>query len=470
MASVPYQRLTATDASWLHIERAQEPQHVGSLSYIEGAPLRDASGRIAIDELRSSALRRLHRLPVLRQRLMFVPYGLGRPIWVDDDRFDIEYHIRLTAVPRPGAADQVHELMGELQSLPLDRQRPLWEMWFVDGLQDDEVGLIIKSHHALGDGIATVDLALTFVDFEPVAPEDPPTPRWEPEPAPSESRLLLDSVAGQLVHPTILANAALRHPGQALSTVTAAARAATSLFVRPRPAPWNVPVGTHRRWVGATVPLGPVRRVCEKQQVTINDVVLEVCTGAMRDYLVDHDEATDHTLRAVVPVSRRPHDEHVGTLGNKVSLIMIDLPLDEDDPLRRLERIHAAADEVKSSDFAEGAETIMTEAGEISVLAGPLARLGLRLIKMNVVITNIPGPATPFYLRGARVLRAFPYVEVVENAGLTIAVLSYDDHLFFGLTADRDVMVDLGVLAHGIETSATRLIDAVDSAATADPS
>jgi len=462
MASVPYQRLTATDASWLYIESSHEPQHVGSLSYLEGAPLRDASGRIAIDELRSSALRRLHRVPVLRQRLMFVPYGLGQPIWVDDDQFDIGYHIRLTAVPRPGADDQVHELMGQLQSLPLDRQRPLWEMWFVDGLQDDEVGLIIKSHHALGDGIATVDVALAFVDFEPDPPEEPPAPGWEPEPAPSASRLLLDSVAGQLVSPTVLAGAALRHPAHALSTATAAARAATSLFVRPTHAPWNVPVTTHRRWVSATVPLGPVRRVCDQQLVTINDVVLEACTGALRDYLFDHDEATDRTLRAVVPVSRRHDDEHEDTLGNKVSLIMIDLPVDEDDPLQRLERIHAAADELKGSDFADGAETIMTLAGEISVLAGPLARLGTRLIKMNVVITNVPGPPVPFYLRGARVLRAFPFVEVIDNAGLTIAVLSYDDRLFFGLTADRDVMVDLEVLAHGIETSATRLVEAVE--------
>lgn len=219
--AVPYQRLSATDASFLHIETPHEPQHVGSLSYLEGAPLRDASGRIAIDALRSSALSRLHRVPVLRQRLMFVPYAQGRPIWVDDDQFDIQYHIQLTAVPRPGDDDQVHELTSRLQSLPLDRQRPLWEMWFVDGLQNDEVGLIIKSHHALGDGIATVDLVLALADFEPDPPEDPPAPAWEPEPAPSSSRLLLDSVAEQLARPAALAGvagAALRHPTRALTT------------------------------------------------------------------------------------------------------------------------------------------------------------------------------------------------------------------------------------------------------------
>ena len=214
MATVPYERLTATDASFLYIESPHEPQHVGSLSYLEGAPLRDASGRIAIDELRSSALRRLHRVPVLRRRLMFVPYGLGRPIWVDDDQFDIGYHIRLTAVPRPGADDQVHELMSRLQSLPLDRQRPLWEMWFVDGLQDDEVGLIIKSHHALGDGIATVDVALAFVDFEPDPPEDLPAPAWEPEPAPPPIRLLLESVADQLVRPVRPGRRGVAPPGE----------------------------------------------------------------------------------------------------------------------------------------------------------------------------------------------------------------------------------------------------------------
>jgi diacylglycerol O-acyltransferase len=165
----------------------------------------------------------------------------------------------------------------------------------------------------------------------------------------------------------------------------------------------------------------------------------------------------------MVPVSQRQDDEHEDSLGNKVSLIMIDLPVDEDDPLQRLERIHVAADELKGSGLADGAETIVTLAGEVSVLAGPLARLVSRSLPMNLVITNIPGPPVALYVRGARVLRAFPYVEVIDNEGLTIAVLSYDDHLFFGLTADRDVMGDLEVLARGIETSATRLGDAVGS-------
>lgn len=209
------------------------------------------------------------------------------------------------------------------------------------------------------------------------------------------------------------------------------------------------------------MPLDLVRRVRERHQVTINDVVLEACTGALRDYLLDHHEAADRTLKAMVPVSQRQDDEHEDSLGNKVSLIMIDLPVDEDDPLQRLERIHVAADELKGSGLADGAETIVTLAGEVSVLAGPLARLVSRSIPMNLVITNIPGPPVALYVRGARVLRAFPYVEVIDNEGLTIAVLSYDDHLFFGLTADRDVMGDLEVLARGIETSATRLGDAV---------
>ena len=179
---------------------------------------------------------------------MFVPYGLGRPIWVDDDQFDIDYHIRLTAVPRPGADDQVHELMSRLQSLPLDRQRPLWEMWFVDGLQDDEVGLIIKSHHALGDGIATVDVSLAFVDFEPDPPEDPPAPAWEPEPAPPPIRLLVESVADQLVRPTALAGAAFRHPGKALSTH--GRRSSDDEPVRPSGTCTLEPAGHHTPPVG----------------------------------------------------------------------------------------------------------------------------------------------------------------------------------------------------------------------------
>jgi diacylglycerol O-acyltransferase / wax synthase len=458
-----HDRLSATDASFLYIETPHEPQHVGSLSYLEGAPLRDATGRVRIDELRSFLESRLHRVPRLRQRLQFVPLALGRPVWVDDDHFDIDYHVRLTALPRPGDQQQMHDLMGRLQSIPLDRGRPLWEMWFVDGLEGDQVGLVIKSHHALGDGIANVDLVLALVDLEREPPDDDPAPAWRAAPSPSTVSLVADSVIDQVIRPAHLLRAAaraVREPGKAVAVAANAAGTLAQFAGSPSPAPWNVPVTGHRRWASATVPLEVAREVRSRHQATINDVVLEVCAGALREFLLTRGESVEHTLKAMVPVSRRGEAEHGATLGNKVSLIVVDLPVDESDPTVRLERIHEQASVLKGSGLADGAETLVSMAGELTMLAGPLARLISRSIPMNLVITNIPGPPVPLYVRGARVLRAFPYVEVIDNEGLTIAVLSYDGQLHFGLTADRDVMPDLDLLAEAIEKAAAELVTA----------
>ncbi len=454
-----HDRLSPADATFLHIESDHEPQHVGSLSLIEGAPLRDESGRIRIDELRSVIEGRLHRAPRLRQRLEFVPLAQGSPVWVDDEHFDVEYHVRLTALPRPGDDDQLHELMGRLQSLPLDRDRPLWELWFVDGLTDDRVGLVMKSHHALGDGIATVDLTLALVDLEPDPPPDEPPPAWLPRPAPSRARLLIDSTAEMLAEPLTLARsglAALRHPRPAITAVSDTVRALAGFTARPAPAPWNVAVTPHRRWARALVPMDTVRTVRAGGDATLNDVVLEACTGALREFLVDHDDEP-RPLKAMVPVSTRSDDEQGG---NRVSLILVDLPTEQPDPTARLGRIRAQTRALKGSGLADGAEHVVSLAGRLPVLAGPLANLLSRSIPMNLVITNIPGPPTPLYVRGGRVLEAYPYVEVIDGEGLTIAVVSYDDSLHFGLTADRDVLPDLDRLAEGIEKAARRLAEA----------
>lgn len=451
-----YEQLTGADAVFLRIETPHEPQHVGSLSVIEGGPLRDASGRIRFDELQAHVARRIHRVPRLRQRVMEVPYNQARPVWVDDEHFDIAYHVRLTALPRPGDDDQLAALMGRLQSLPLDRARPLWEMWFVDGLADDHVGMILKIHHALGDGIANVDLALALVDLEPDPVPDDPVPDWRPRPAPSPNELLTDAVREQLVRPGRIARSMLdtmRDPRPAIDAVTNVGRTVANFLAKPPPAPWNVPVSSHRRWVNASVPLKGVRTVRKRHSVSINDVVLAACSGALRTFLVEHgDTDIEHrVIKAMVPVSLRGQDQHGETLGNLVSLIIVDLPVDEPDPVERLRRIHAMTSELKGSGLVDGAHRILDIADAIPPLAGPLTRYVSRTIPMNLVITNIPGPPIPLYLRGARFLRVFPYVEVIDNEGLTIAVVSYEDELHFGITADRDVMPDLGDVAASIE-------------------
>jgi diacylglycerol O-acyltransferase len=459
-----YERLSASDTVFLRIETPHEPQHVGSLSVLAGAPLRSADGRVRFDELRDHVARRLHRVPRMRQRVMDVPYEQGRPVWVDDEHFDLDYHVRLTALPRPGDDDQLAALMSRVQSLPLDRRRPLWEMWFVDGLEGDRIGLIIKVHHALGDGIANVDLALALVDLEPDPAPDADVDEWVPRPAPSPNQLLLDSIRDQLGRPERLARAVtgtLRNPRPAIDSTVNVLRTVGSFWAQPVPAPWNVAVTPHRRWVTAGVPLAVVRKIRKRHPGSINDVVLAACSGALRTFLIDHldgaagdsaDSAlSGRVLKAMVPVSLRGSTEHGDTLGNRISLILVDLPVDEPRPLERLKRVHAITSELKGSGLVDGAQMILELADGVTPLAGPLTRLVSRRIPMNLVITNIPGPPVPLYLHGALIERVYPYVEVIDNEGLTIAVVSYDDQLFFGITADRDVLPDLATVAASIE-------------------
>ncbi len=451
-----HERLTATDAAFLYIETPHEPQHVGSLTILEGEPLRDASGRIRMEELRGAVSDRLHRVPRMRQRIRMVPFRQGRPVWVDDDRFDLDYHMRLTALPRPGTREQLLDLMGRLQSQPLDRTRPLWEFWLVDGLEDGTVAQISKIHHCVGDGIATVDLAMALVDFEP-DPEPPPAaPTWVPNEPPSDRELLVEAVAEQITRPaTLIRNltTAVRNPRAFASMLGDVASTALTFQDRPRPAPWNTEVSSHRRWVDATASIEQVGRIrrAAPVKVTLNDVVLTACTTALRSFMADRGEDLDHdrALKAMVPVSRRP-DEERGELGNSVSLIVVDLPVHESDPVLCLEAISSQTDALKDSGMADGAERIVEAAGEFSLVAPELARVVSRQIPMNLVITNVPGPPVPLWMFGAKVLETYPYVEVIDGEGLTIGVVSYEGVLHFGLTADRDGMADLPKLADSI--------------------
>ncbi|MGI9578379.1 MAG: wax ester/triacylglycerol synthase family O-acyltransferase [Microthrixaceae bacterium] len=454
---MPHERLTATDASFLYIESPHEPQHVGSLSILEGAPLRDSSGRIQIEEIRRITADRLAKVPRMRQRVRMVPFRQGRPVWVDDDRFDIQYHVRLTSLPRPGTPDQLLDLMSRLQSLPLDRSRPLWELWFVDGLADDNVAQVMKVHHCVGDGIANVDMAMALVDLEP-HPEIGTCPQlWVPNPPPSDTQLLIEGLAEQLSRPVALARnatSAIRDPQRFLSMLRDVASTAVLFSDSPKPAPWNTSVSAHRRWVSATASMEQVSRIRRSASVdaTLNDVVLAACTSALRGFMADRGEdvGDDRSLKAMVPVSRRGDEAEGGKTGNQVSLIVVDLPVSEFDPLRILEDLHGQTAELKDSGMADGAETIVGIAGAAPMLAPTLAKVVSRQIPMNLVITNVPGPPVPLWAYGARVLEAYPYVEVIDGEGLTIAVLSYEGTLHFGLTGDREQMHDLPKLADGI--------------------
>jgi len=457
--------MSSTDASFLRIESDHEPQHVGSLSILEGEPLRDETGRIESDRLLHHVERRLHRVPRLRQKVKEVPLGQGRPVWVDDDSFDLEYHVRITALARPGDDRQLATLMSRLQSLPLDRRRPLWEMWFVDGLESGDVGLVIKTHHALGDGIANVDLALALVDLESSPSPDPDPPHWTPRPAPTASELWVDGVSEQLTSPVRLGQAAVgaaRNPRAAIGATTDVVRTALSFRSRPPRAPWNQEVSPHRRWEHADIPFEVVHCIRSRTEATVNDIVLAACTGAIREYLTRQGHGVHgRVVKAMVPVSKRTEEEHGETLGNRISLIIVELPVDEEDPIVRLQRLQAATSELKAdAGLMAGAQRIVEFADLVPTLAGVLTRFVSRSIPMNLVITNIPGPPVPLYLQGARVLRTYPYVEVIDDEGLTMAVVSYDGHLFFGVTSDRDVMPELDQLASGIDREFCVLLEA----------
>ncbi|MEM9748518.1 MAG: wax ester/triacylglycerol synthase family O-acyltransferase, partial [Actinomycetota bacterium] len=346
-----HDRMTAADAVFLRIETEHEPQHVGSLSLFEGGPLRDADGAIRLDELRRHVERRLHRVPRLRQRVQEVPLSQGRPVWVDDEQFDIEYHVRLTSLPRPGSRQQLLDLMSRVQAIPLDRDRPLWEMWFIDGLADDRVGLMLKTHHALGDGIANVDLALALVDLEPDPPPDDDVRTWYPREATPRSDLLAEALVEQAARPWAIGRRALgavRNPRPAIDGASDVVRTVRDFLSKPEPAPWNRAVGGQRRWVSACVPLTSVREVRGHHTATINDVVLAACSGALRVFLADRNARPDGTpLRAMVPVSLRAEDEHGDTLGNRISLILVDLPIGESDPVARLADVHEQTTRLK---------------------------------------------------------------------------------------------------------------------------
>ncbi len=459
---MPYDRLSPQDSMFLHIEDDHQPLHVGALAYFEAGPFLDAEGRFDLARVRRRIESRLHLVPRFRKRIMKVPFDQGRPIWVDDAQFDLAYHVRLTALPAPGSEAQLKLLMDRVQGQMLDRRRPLWELWFVEGVSEDRVALVQKTHHALIDGISGIDVATVLLDLAPDVPDVEPEP-WTPEPPPDTSNLLVDSLVERAIEPTELARsvrAAVRVPQQAAERVGQVARSVLDLTRTSPSAPWNVPITPHRRFEPARFDLErakAVRRAAAAKGddltlTTLNDVVLTACTGAMRTYLQARGDAIapDLVYRALVPVSVRDVSEQMA-LGNRVSAMTADLPVGEPDPLERLRFVHAHMASRKDMGTAVGADTLM----ELTGYAPPTllalgSRLAVRAMPLNTVITNIPGPQFPLYCMGARMLEAFPYVSVVDGMAMIIAVISYDGRLAFGLSGDRSAVPDLHALADGV--------------------
>lgn len=463
-----YQRLSAQDTSFLHIEGPDAPMHVGSLVLMEAAPFVDDAGRFRIEDVRALVERRLSLVPRFRQKLLEVPFGQGRPVWVDDDRFDLSFHVRLTALPRPGTEEQLRALMGRIQSSALDRRRPLWELWFVEGVEGDRVALIHKAHHAMVDGVASVDVATLLFDLEPSPPETDEPDEWEPAPAPTPAQLLAETLVERAMEPAELARtmrAAMRGPKAAMEAARDIGRAVQAVGAVDAPRlPFNAPVGPHRRFEMARADLETVRAIKSAAGCTVNDAVLAVVAGALRRFLESVDVPVDGlTVKTLVPVSVRADAEHGDTLGNRVAAVVAELPVGEPDPVERLRTIAASLVALKDSGQAVGVERL----NQLLDYAPPtMLGLAARLIPLqravNLVVTNVPGPQVPLYCMGAQLLEIFPYVGIADSIGLVVAVVSYDGGLGFGITGDRDLLPDLPALAEAIEKSVAELAQALE--------
>lgn len=475
---MPYERLSAQDSMFLHIEKPHQPQHVGSLGILEGEPFRDANGRFRLDDARALIEERLHLVPRFRQKIMTVPLDQGRPVWVDDERFDVAYHVRLTALPRPGTEEQLLSLFARVQAHMLDRRRPLWEFWFVEGLESGDVAIIQKTHHCLVDGISAVDLATVLYDLTPETTRVD-APRWRPESPPSAAQLLMESVVERAVEPAELARsvrAAMRVPRTVVRRAKDIADAVVANVPTAPRTPWNVPISPHRRWLPVRVPLEEAKAVKNAAtadermggRVSLNDVVLAAVTSGLRTFLLHRAEPVDGlVLKAMVPVAMKAPTTPDGdggspVLGNHVSMMNAGLPVGQADALERLAAIAGSMRALKESGAAAGADLLMqvTNYAPPTVLSAA-SRLLVRTRAVNLTITNVPGPPFDLYCMGAKVLEAFPYVQILDGQGLTVAALSFGDQLGFGLTADRDVLPDLDVLAKGIRQGFTELHDAL---------
>jgi WS/DGAT/MGAT family acyltransferase len=465
MARMPNRdRLTGLDSSFLHIERGAAHMHVAGCTVFEGtAP--------AYDELVAEIQGRLHLVPRYRQRLAFVPFNQGRPVWVDDPHFNISYHVRHSALPRPGGDEQLKRLAGRVFSQALDRARPLWELWLVEGLSDDRFAILSKTHHALVDGVSGVDIATVLFDASPdPMPVAPPEHEWVPRPLPTDAQLLADALLERATMPTEIARgvrAALRGPRQVTervgrALVGAGAMAWAGLQAAP-PSPFNVRIGPHRRFTWVRADLSQFKAIKNALGGTVNDVVLAVVTGALGRYMRLHGHPTDVPLRAMVPVSVRADVER-GALGNRVAAMWAPLPVGVIDPQERLAEISSVMLELKESGQAVGAQMLT----ELSGFAPPTimaqaARLQARQRLFNLVVTNVPGPQIPLYMLGRELEAIYPMVPLAENTALGIAIMSYNGQLNFGLVTDYDALPDVETLAEELRSSIDELAAVAES-------
>jgi WS/DGAT/MGAT family acyltransferase len=447
--------LSGLDASFIHLERAGAHMHVASVSIFEGpAP--------SHGEFRDHIASRLHLVPRFRQKLRFVPLEQGRPVWVDDPHLNLDYHVRQTALPAPGSEEQLRNLAARIFSQQLDRTKPLWELWLVEGLRDGRFAVVGKSHHALVDGVSGVDITTVLFDLdrEPKGPS-PAAPPWLARPEPTDLKLLADALRERLTSPREMVRgfrAALRGPRQVLRGATATSKMIKASLGAPHTV-FNVEIGPHRRFAIAQTQLDDLKRVKDAHGGTVNDVILATVAGAIGRYLRARGYETEGLeMRAMVPVSVRQAAER-GALGNRVTAMMAPLPVWCEDPVERLRLTSERMGDLKTSGQAVGAE-ILTKMTDFAptTLASQAARLQPAQRFFNLVVTNVPGPQFPLYVLGRQMESIFPMVPLARRQALCVGIMSYNGQVNFGLVGDYDAMADLESFALDLEAATDEMI------------
>lgn len=459
-----HDRLSPLDSSFLAIEDGVSHMHIASIGIFEGPAPR-------YDDLVAMVAGKLHLVPRYRQVVDRVPGDLGRPVWVDDPHFNIGYHVRHTALPEPGGEVELRRLVGRVMSQQLDRSKPLWEIWMIDGLGGGRWAMASKTHHCMVDGVSGTELLSVIMDVTPEV--HPPEPvDWEPQPRPSPIGLAVGAVADMARSPYEqfrAARAALRVPRSAAGQLVAVGKGMTSMLglVRPTPASsLNGPIGPHRNWSWASTSVEDVRAVRREHGGTFNDVVLACITGGFRELLLSRGESADRVVRTMVPVSVRPRDAGGLAVGdgvpaNRVSAMFAELPVHETDPVARLRAISAQMAGLKDSQEAVAGEALTSLSGFapplLLALGGRIATKGSQR-NINTVTTNVPGPQVPLYVLGRRMLQAFPFVPLGAQMRVTVAIFSYDGQVNYGVTGDYDGAPDIDVLCRGVEKGLADLL------------
>ncbi|MEO6124288.1 MAG: wax ester/triacylglycerol synthase family O-acyltransferase [Ilumatobacteraceae bacterium] len=454
--------MSALDALFLHAEDGTTHLHIGSCAVFAGpAP--------SMDELTTLIASKLHLAARFRQKVRWVPGGLGRPVWVDDSGFDLGYHVRHSALPPPGDAQDLDNLMGRLMSQELDRNRPLWEMWLVEGLADGQWALISKVHHCMVDGVSGTDLMTVLMDATPDAEIVPP-PTWTPETEPNDVRLVLDAVADMALAPARQVASVIRNVGSPSTTLrrltdTVAGLRSFGQRMTASSTPLSIEgsIGSHRRWAVARCTLADTKAIREVFGGSVNDVVLTAITAAFRDLLVRRGDVVDHaTMTSLVPVSIRASDDH--TYNNQVSMMIAELPVGVADPLDRLSAVTTGMAELKRSNQATAgaaAFDVVDRMPPALFVAG--VRTAMTIMRrspqrtINTVTTNVFGPPYPLFALGREMVDYLPFVPLSPGVRIGIAILSYNGRLSFGITGDYDLAPDVQGMAEGIEAAIAEL-------------